>query len=235
MATSVVVLEEQEEHVEIPYFDSLTRFRAWALSDELPGRVRIDYIRGKVEVDMSPEDFFFHGSVKVEIAAELRNILRVAASGYLAVDRTRVSCPAADLSVEPDIIYIAAEALESGRVRLVPKTTGEDDRYVEVEGPPDMIVEIVNDSSVGKDTRRLPISYWEAGVQEYWLVDARGKELLFQIHERGKAGFEPVPADAEGFRRSRVFGRRFRLDRQRDRYDRWVFNCESRLEKSVGT
>ncbi len=72
---SIVVLEEQKEHVEIPYFDSLAEFRVWALSDEVPERVRIDYIEGRVEVDMSPEDFFFHGSVKLEIAAELRNIL----------------------------------------------------------------------------------------------------------------------------------------------------------------
>jgi Uma2 family endonuclease len=228
MASSVVVLEEQEADIEIPYFDSLAQFRAWALTDELPQRVRVDYIDGRTEVDMSPEDLFFHSSVKVEIVAELRNILRAEPTGYLASDRTRVSCPEADLSVEPDVLYISAESLDSGRVRLVPKATGENDRYVEVEGPPAVVVEVVSDSSVGKDTERLPVSYWEAGVEEYWLVDARATDLLFHIHARGVTAFEPVRSDAEGFQRSRVFRRRFRLARQRDRHGRWVYDLQSR-------
>lgn len=230
MSTSVIVLEDQEKDLEIPYFNSLTDFRAWALSDDFPERGRIDYISGKVEVDMSPEDFFFHGSVKWEIGRELGNILRATDSGYLAGERTRVSCPEANLSVEPDIVYISAEALASGRVTLTPKATKEDDRYVEVAGPPDVVVEIVSDSSVTKDTRRLFASYYEAGVQEYWLVDSRGARLLFNIHRRGAAKYEPVAADADGFQHSQVFGRWFRLDRKRDRYGRWTFDLKSRPE-----
>jgi hypothetical protein len=52
MASSVIF----EERVEIPYFHSLAEFRAWALSDDFPERGRIDYIDGRIEVDMSPEN-----------------------------------------------------------------------------------------------------------------------------------------------------------------------------------
>ena len=67
MASSVIL----EDQIEIPYFRSLAEFRAWASSDGFPERGRIDYIRGRVEVNMSPENVFFHGSVKTEVVVEL--------------------------------------------------------------------------------------------------------------------------------------------------------------------
>ncbi len=224
MASSVIF----EERVEIPYFRSLAEFRAWALSDDFPECGRIDYIGGRIEVDMSPENLFFHGSIKTEVVGELRDVVRSAGGGYLFSDRTRVSSPDADFSAEPDVVYLSAETIDSGRVRLVPSAGGEADSYVELEGAPDLVVEIVSDSSVAKDTQRLPISYWRAGIAEYWLVDARRERLLFRIHARGADGYEPAPVDGEGFQLSTVFGRRFRLERRRDARGRWVFDLRSR-------
>ncbi len=191
MATCLLL----DQQIEIPLVRSLEEFRAWALSDEFPEQGRIDDIAGRVEVDMSPRDFFLHGTLKTEVVAGLHEIVKRKALGYLVSDRTRVSCPQAELSVEPDVAFISEEALASGRVRLVPKASGEADRYVEVEGPPDVVVEIVSDSSVTKDTKRLPAAYFQAGVHGYWLVDARGESLRFQIHRRGSSGFEPVAAE----------------------------------------
>jgi Uma2 family endonuclease len=224
MATAVIF----EEQVEVPYFSSLAEFRAWALSDECPERGRIDYIDGRVEVDMSPEDVFFHGSVKTQIVVTLGWIVRSTETGHLFTADTLVSCPEADLSVKPDVVYLSDDAVDSGRVRLVPKATEEEDRYVELEGPPDLIVEIVSDSSVSKDTRRLPVSYWRAGVHEFWLVDVRGDRQYFQIHYHGAAGYEPAVPDADGFQQSRVFGHWFRLDRKRNRRGRWMFDLKCR-------
>ena len=223
MASSVIF----EERFEIPYCGSLAEFRAWALSDAFPERGRIDYIGGRIEVDMSPENLFFHGSIKTEVVGELRDVVRSAGGGYLFSDRTRVSSPEADLSAEPDVVYLSAETIDSGRVRLVPSAGGEADSYVELEGAPDLVVEIVSDSSVAKDTKRLPISYWRAGIAEYWLVDARRERLLFRIHARGADGYESAPLDGEGFQLSAVFDRRFRLKRRRDARGRWVFDLQS--------
>ena len=130
MASSVIF----EERIEIPYFPSLAEFRAWALSDDFPERGRIDYIGGRIEVDMSPENLFFHGSIKTEVVRVLANIVQSAGGGYLFSDRTRVSSPDADLSAEPDVVYLSADSIDSGRVRLVPSASGEADSYVELEG-----------------------------------------------------------------------------------------------------
>ncbi len=224
MASSVIF----EERVEIPYFHSLAEFRGWTLSDDFPERGRIDYIGGRIEVDMSPENLFFHGSIKTEVVRILGNIVRSAGGGYLFSDRTRVSAPDADLSAEPDVVYLSAETIDSGRVRLVPSAGGEPDSYVELEGAPDLVVEIVSDSSVAKDTQRLPLSYWQAGVTEYWVVDVRGERLSFQIYSRGATSYGPVAADHEGFQRSAVFDRQFRLDRRRNTRGRLVFDLQSR-------
>ena len=224
MATSVLF----EERVEIPFFPSLTEFRAWASSDDFPEKGRFDYIAGRIEVDLSPENLFYHGTIKTEVVRVLANLVQSAGEGYLFSDRTRVSSPHADLSAEPDAVYVSADGLDSGRVRLVRSAGGEPDSFVELEGAPDLVVEIVSDSSVAKDTRRLPISYWQAGILEYWLVDVRRERLIFRIHARGLDGYEPAPTDADGFQRSAVFDHRFCLDRKRDARGLLVYDLQSR-------
>ena len=52
-------------------FGSLDDFRRWALSDDFPETGRIDFIEGRIEVDMAPEDLFCHGTLKTEIVAAL--------------------------------------------------------------------------------------------------------------------------------------------------------------------
>ncbi len=60
MAATVVF----EERVEIPLtLRSLAEFRQWALSPEFPERGRIDYLAGRIEGDMSPEDICCHGTL----------------------------------------------------------------------------------------------------------------------------------------------------------------------------
>jgi Uma2 family endonuclease len=81
-------------------------------------------------------------------------------------------------SAEPDIVFVSHEALLADRVHLVPGSSQEPGRYVELEGAADLIVEIVSDSSVGKDTRRLPEAYSRAGVREFWLADARNDPVV---------------------------------------------------------
>ena len=173
---------------------------------------------------MAPEEFFCHGGVKTEFARVLSHRVKSHRLGYLQIDRTRISCPQADLSVEPDLVFISYETLSSGRARLVPKAGHHADRYIEVEGTGDLVVEIVSDSSVKKDTWRLPAAYFQAGVREFWLADARGEKPVFIIHRPGPSGFEPVPVDADGFQRSEALGCRYRLDAARDAQGNWEFD-----------
>ncbi|HXU44813.1 MAG TPA: Uma2 family endonuclease, partial [Thermoanaerobaculia bacterium] len=67
--------------------------------------------------------------------------------GALFSDRTRVVSPAAGLSVEPDVVVVLWESLRQGRIREIPAAKAEADRFIELEEAPDLIVEIVSDSS----------------------------------------------------------------------------------------
>jgi hypothetical protein len=135
MATSIALNED----FEVPFVGSLTEFRQWALSEDFPDRGRIDYLTGRIEVDMTPEDYYSHGALKVEVIGVLRDIVKAGDLGDLRSDRTRVSNTEADLSAEPDLVFVSHETFEGGRAQLTAKVTGEADRYVEVVGSPDAV------------------------------------------------------------------------------------------------
>lgn len=209
--------------MEIPSICNLAEFRKWACSDEFPEKGRIDYIDGTIEVDTVTEEALAHGSPKSELARVILNRVRTLRLGQAYLDAMRVSCPAADLSVEPDIVVVAHESISSGKVRMVPGKSGAPRRYIELEGPPDLVVELLSDSSVAKDSRQLFQKYFEAGVLEYWLVDARGDDLAFQIYRRGKSGFMRASRDRQGFQKSQVLQARYRFEREDDRNDTWFY------------
>lgn len=218
-----------DEQVEIPLgIKDLADFRRWAHSKEFPQRGRIDYLAGRIEVDMSPEDLFTHGTLKTEVAGEIRIRVNQLDLGHTLIAETRISSVPADLSAEPDIVVITHQAMDDERVRLVPKASGEPDRYVEVEGAPDLIVEIVSDSSAKKDTERSPSAYYRAGVRELWLIDARGEQIFFQIHHRGARSFDAVSVRSDGFQRSDVLDLSYQLNRHRHERGHWVYQLRSR-------
>lgn len=216
-----------EEQLELPLdIRTYADFRKWTISDEFPEVGRIDFVSGNIEVDISPEEMYSHNAVKVEISRVLANINKARSLGELYTDGVRVASDSASLSAEPDILFFSQDTLNSDRVKLIPKS-GKDDLFIEVEGGADMVAEIVSDGSVSKDTRRLPVAYYEAGVSEYWLIDARKETLIFKIHVRGESGFVPQPADENGFLISLVFEAKFRLDRDRDQRGRWTYELHS--------
>jgi Uma2 family endonuclease len=212
MATAILF----EERLRIPGIASLAEFRTWLRTGDFPEKGRIDYIGGQIEVDMSPEDIFAHGSVKTQVAMAINARVIALDSGMVLIDSSRVTCPDVALSVEPDVVVVSHQSVKDGIVKLVPKAADASDRFIEIEGPPQLIVEIVSDSSVGKDTKRLPEKYFRAGVEELWLIDARKKPAKFIIHHRGKRSFVTVSADRTGFARSAVLNARYRLVLGRD-------------------
>ncbi len=204
----------------------LASFRSWAVSPRFPENGRIDFLAGDLEVDMSPEDLHTHGVVKTEISAILNLMVAHAGLGEVYIDRARISSPRADLSVEPDVVVVFWETLDSGRLRYVPAASGEPDRYIEMEGSPDVVVEVVSNSSERKDLVRLPPLYAAAGIPELWLVDVRKRAVHFEIRSLGPDGYETVQPDAEGWRSSPRLGRRFRLARKEMRPGRWIYRLE---------
>jgi Uma2 family endonuclease len=212
-----------EGDLEIPPITNLEEFREWARSDKFPERGRIDYIDGRIEVAPVTEDALTHGSPKTEIARVISNRVRELRLGHAFVDATRVSCEEVELSAEPDIVVVTHDSISRGRVRFLSGQSKLPRRFVELDGAPDLVVEVLSDSSVAKDTEWLFRQYFEAGVSEYWLADARGDDLLFQIHHRTKSGFKRAPRDKESYQQSRILDARYRFEREEDLNDTWFY------------
>ena len=121
-------------------------------------------------------------------------------------DRTLVSNPEADLSTEPDGTLVTYDSFRSGRVRMVKGKHG----VMELEGSPDIVLEVVSPSSVKKDTVVLRELYWKAGVREYWLIDARRAQPRFDLLRRGRSDWL-LSRGQGGWLASGVPGRSFRL------------------------
>lgn len=220
-----------DESIKIPPdIDSLEKFRQWTRSPDFPEKGRIDYIRGVIEVELMPERMS-HGEVKVEIARVVANRVRQGRLGKVLVDSTRVSSPTTNLSCEPDVLVLLRKSIDRGEVTFIPSADNTNDP-IEIVGGPDLVVEIISPHSVSKDTYRLPSAYFEAGVREYWLVDARREELQFQIFRRGEGEFVNADVDEEGFQISGVLERSYRLTRQRESFEEWWFDLEERM---IGT
>lgn len=204
----------------------LEGFRRWARSDRFPERGRIDYLAGDLEVDMSPEDLYTHGTVKPAISSTLFHLISETGLGNVFIDRARISSPAADLSVEPDVTVVLWDSLDQGRIREIAKKSGKPGRYIELEGAADLVVEIVGDGSVKKDLKRLPSLYAAAGIPELWVADARGKQLRFEIRTLEAGGYRTLPPDADGWVFSPLLGLRFRPRREEVRPGRWSYRLE---------
>lgn len=220
-----------EENLRIPE-DAFTfeGFQRWIDSGEFPETGRIDYLGGDVEVDMSPEDVYTHGTPKMAISSKLHILVAEAELGFVVSDSTRLKSRFAELSVEPDVIVVLRETLKTGKVRGSPASRKRPGRYSGLNGAADLVVEVVSDGSVEKDTKRLPPLYARAGIPELWLVDARDADLRFEIHTLHGGQYETIRQDGEGWVRSPCFQRFFRLVRRAlsEDLDACVYKLEHR-------
>jgi Uma2 family endonuclease len=203
----------EELTVQLPdWVRDLDSFRRWAHSDESPETGRICFLDGEVWVDMSREQVFSHNQGKQEYGSVVGPLSKRERHGRYFPDGVLVTNVEAILSVQPDGTFVSTQSLRSGRVRLI---EGAAEGHVELEGTPDMVLEVVSASSVTKDTESLMDLYWRAGIPEYWLVDARGDRLSFEIYRHTREGYVATRRQA-GWIRSRVFGKSFRLTRRKD-------------------
>ncbi len=196
---------------------SLDGFREWVYSDEYPNECKCVYFQKEVFLDMAAERANSHAELKTAITRALGNFVESRDLGKIYGDGMWFTNDQADVSNEPDAMFIAWESLESGRMKLVAV-----DGF-EYQGAPDWALEVVSNSSVMKDTKWLPKAYHLAGVREYWLVDARGDTIDFSLFIwRTDCYIRQVP-DNSGWQRSEVFDCGIRLDRQRDRIGSWQY------------
>jgi Uma2 family endonuclease len=208
--TSTRVLLEGEA-VRVPeWVNDLESFRRWTDDDAFPESGQISFLEGEVWIDMSKEQLFSHNQVKTEVTRVLASLVKEARLGRYFSDGAYLSNVAADVSNQPDSIFATTESFAQRRVIIV---EGRMEGHVELEGSPDWVLEIVSRSSVEKDTEVLRRAYAGALVREYWLVDARGESLKFDVLRLNRGSYTAVRKRASWVR-SDVFDRFFRLARQ---------------------
>lgn len=208
---STIVLYDDAIHLP-DGINTLVAFRGWLRSDSFPEAGRISYLRGQVWVDMSKEQLFTHNQVKQEFNLVIGGLVKSERLGRYFPDGVFVTNDSADLASQPDGTFVARQSLQSGRVHLI---EGEKEGFLEIEGSPDMVLEVVSASSVEKDTETLRELYWRASIAEYWLIDARSDPLSFTILQWRPAGYSAARKPA-GWSKSAVFGRAFRLSSRPD-------------------
>jgi Uma2 family endonuclease len=208
---STVVVADQ---VRIPsWVNDLESFRRWSRSDDYPERGWVSFLAGEVWVDTDMEQLFTHNRAKTCFTVALAGMTEAEELGYYFSDRASLSNESADLATEPDGTFCSFAAIDGKRVRLV---EGVEEGHVEIEGTPDMVLEVISKRSVRKDKKVLRKLYWKAGIPEYWLVDARKGPLQFDILRWTERGYSSTRRQ-KGWLKSKVFERSFLLESRADR------------------
>jgi Uma2 family endonuclease len=198
----------ETDQVRLPaWVGDLESFRRWSDDEAFPETGQISFLKGDVWIDMSKEQLFSHNQVKMAIAFVLMGLVITGRKGRYFGDGAYLSNLTADVSNQPDGCFVSTTNLQQGHVRVL---EGIGRGHVELEGSPDMVLEVVSDSSVEKDTLLLRQAYAEAGIREYWLVDARQEPLVFEVLRLGRRGYL-ASRKRSGWLYSSVFARWFRL------------------------
>jgi len=117
-----------------------------------------EWVDGEATIFMPPGDP--HQDISGFLGALLRYFLRAYDLGVVRNAPFEMKLRSGRSYREPDLLVITKDHLE----RLTP---------TRLDGPADLIVEIVSPDSVGRDRRDKFREYEDAGIPEYWTIDAR--------------------------------------------------------------
>ncbi len=93
---------------------------------------------------------------------------------------------------QPDVLFVA----KHNRGRLLQNR---------LDGPADLVIEIVSDESVIRDREDKFYEYEAAGIPEHWILDPRPNRQRVYFYRLNEAGrYQPVAADNDGLFHSAV-------------------------------
>jgi Uma2 family endonuclease len=147
--------------------------------------LRLELIEGELFVSAAPN--VFHQRVLVNTTVTLDPYVRSRDLGVVLVAPTEIRL-AVDTAVQPDIIFISRERMHIIRSR-------------NIEGAPDLVIEILSPSNRRVDLTRKKAVYERLGVPEYWIVDP--ESFAVSIFALVDGRFVSVPIE-DGIARSRV-------------------------------
>jgi Uma2 family endonuclease len=91
---------------------------------------------------------------------------------------------------EPDILFVANEH----RARL---------KESFLDGPADLVIEIISPESIGRDRGEKFVEYEASGIPEYWLIDPERQQAEF-YHLGADGRYHVMNADAAGIFHSQI-------------------------------
>lgn len=146
-------------------------------------RFRYELIDGVICLSPSPTPR--HQHVMLRIVTDIHAFLEANAVGYVlfGVDVPLRQGPnGGDLVYRPDIVFIRSE---------IPKPLPE-----RIAAPPQLVVEIISETSRAYDSQTKMADYERVGILEYWLIDPLRGAMTFYRLEAGRY----IEAAAQGDR-----------------------------------
>jgi Uma2 family endonuclease len=116
------------------------------------------------ELVVSPPPKVRHQWVTERLLGTLRDLLVRTGYGYLFPAPVGVVFPGTEEGVQPDIVFVTRERLD---------IVGED----AIQGPPDLVIEILSPSTARRDRTVKRHLYERQGVAEYWIVDIDARQV----------------------------------------------------------
>src|SRR6266550_6943250 len=150
--------------------------------------IRAEWVDGKVIV-MSPASEP-HQNLNGFLSSLLRHFVEAHGLGRILIPPFQMKLSTRPSGREPDLLFISKDKL--GNLKR---------NYL--DGPADMVVEIVSPDSQARDRGDKFYEYEEAGVLEYWILDQSRKRAEF-YHLGDEGTYKIIDPDENGIYRSRV-------------------------------
>lgn len=194
-----------DHEVSIPdWVTTNASFLRWAQSENAPEKGKYGFLHHQLWVDYSMESLF-HNFIKQAIYATLGTWVIENDLGDLIPDGMLLSVPTLNFTTQPDGMFVSHGSWENKKVKVK-----KSEKSVVVYGSPEMVLEVVSLTTKRKVTKVLRDLYWQAKIQEYWMVDSTVDKPELLILNRKTRGYQAAPTDA-GWVHSKVFGASFRL------------------------
>ena len=134
---------------------------------QLPEGEPVELIKGRLVVSPSPN--FLHQTVAMVLSTRLFSAARITGSKTVAAPMDVILSD--DTILQPDLLYVA-----KSRGHIIKQR---------VEGPPDLVIEIISGSARRDRVEKLDL-YARYGIGEYWIVDPQSQHIEFLVNEGGR-------------------------------------------------